>query len=134
MQSDSPLSLKDPVTALRGVGAEKALLLQKLGIKTISDLLLHSPRRHEDRRHYSAIGEGEPLWPQILRDAEAKDLKPRYVQQPHGTFDLRDAPMPRYDLLDPAKYNRITVQTSRGCPHKCKPCAFCSMNTAFHFV
>ena len=65
-----------------------------------------------------AIGEGEPLWPKILRDAEAKNLQPRYIQQPHGTFDLRDAPMPRFDLLDPAKYNRITVQTSRGCPHK----------------
>jgi radical SAM superfamily enzyme YgiQ (UPF0313 family) len=31
--------------------------------------------------------------------------------------------MPRFDLLDPAKYNRITVQTSRGCPHKCHFCA-----------
>jgi radical SAM superfamily enzyme YgiQ (UPF0313 family) len=26
-------------------------------------------------------------------------------------------------LLEPAKYNRITVQTSRGCPHKCDFCA-----------
>jgi radical SAM superfamily enzyme YgiQ (UPF0313 family) len=26
-------------------------------------------------------------------------------------------------LLDPEKYNRITVQTSRGCPHKCDFCA-----------
>ena len=70
-----------------------------------------------------AIGEGEPLWPRILRDAEEKNLQPRYIQEPHGTFDLRDAPMPRFDLLDPAKYNRITVQTSRGCPHKCEFCA-----------
>jgi radical SAM superfamily enzyme YgiQ (UPF0313 family) len=31
--------------------------------------------------------------------------------------------MPRFDLLDPEKYNRITVQTSRGCPHKCEFCA-----------
>ena len=31
--------------------------------------------------------------------------------------------MPRYDLLDPDKYNRITVQTSRGCPHRCSFCA-----------
>jgi len=31
--------------------------------------------------------------------------------------------MPRFDLLDPDKYNRITVQTSRGCPHKCDFCA-----------
>jgi radical SAM superfamily enzyme YgiQ (UPF0313 family) len=31
--------------------------------------------------------------------------------------------MPRFDLLDPDKYNRLTVQTSRGCPHKCEFCA-----------
>ena len=69
------------------------------------------------------IGEGEPLWPEVLRDFENNSLKPFYRQSPHGTFDLRDAPMPRFDLLDPEKYNRITVQTSRGCPHKCEFCA-----------
>ena len=69
------------------------------------------------------IGEGEPVWPQVLRDAETGTLQPFYVQEPRGLFDLRDAPMPRFDLLDPARYNRITVQTSRGCPHKCSFCA-----------
>src|SRR6185436_7816324 len=33
------------------------------------------------------------------------------------------APMPRFELLDPERYNRITVQTSRGCPHRCSFCA-----------
>src|SRR5258706_3324647 len=69
------------------------------------------------------IGEGEPLWPEVLNDLERGSLKPFYVQSPPGLFDLRDAPMPRFDLLDPEKYNRITVQTSRGCPHKCDFCA-----------
>src|SRR5438552_16417271 len=31
--------------------------------------------------------------------------------------------MPRFDLLAPDRYNRITVQTSRGCPHRCDFCA-----------
>ena len=70
-----------------------------------------------------AVGEGETLWPEILADVERGDLKPRYEQSPRGTFDLRAAPMPRFDLLDPKKYNRITVQTSRGCPHRCEFCA-----------
>jgi radical SAM superfamily enzyme YgiQ (UPF0313 family) len=69
------------------------------------------------------VGEGESLWPEVLRDFERGALKPRYAQSPSGQFDLRDAPMPRFDLLDPNKYNRITVQTSRGCPHKCEFCA-----------
>lgn len=69
------------------------------------------------------IGEGEPLWPMVLRDFENGALKPFYRHIAHGSFDLREAPMPRFDLLDPEKYNRITVQTSRGCPHKCEFCA-----------
>lgn len=69
------------------------------------------------------IGEGEPLWPEVLRDFENGRLKPIYQSARPGLFDLRDAPMPRFDLLDPEKYNRLTVQTSRGCPHKCEFCA-----------
>jgi len=90
-----------------------------MGGLTISALAL------EARKHCTSvvIGEGEPLWPQVLADFERGELKPFYVQSPHGRFDLRQAPMPRFDLLDPEKYNRITVQTSRGCPHKCEFCA-----------
>src|SRR6478736_561177 len=79
----------------------------------------------EARGHCASvvIGEGEPLWPEVLDDFDRGCLKPLYVQSPRGQFDLRDAPMPRFDLLDPDKYNRITVQTSRGCPHKCEFCA-----------
>jgi radical SAM superfamily enzyme YgiQ (UPF0313 family) len=69
------------------------------------------------------VGEGEPLWPQVLRDLEAGTLQRIYRSPAPGKFDLRDAPMPRFELLDPDKYNRITVQTSRGCPHRCEFCA-----------
>jgi radical SAM superfamily enzyme YgiQ (UPF0313 family) len=69
------------------------------------------------------VGEGEPLWPEVLHDFERGQFKPRYVLSPPDQFDLRDAPLPRFDLLDPAKYNRLTVQTSRGCPHSCEFCA-----------
>lgn len=69
------------------------------------------------------VGEGEPLWPEVLGDFEKGSLKPYYIQSPRGQFDLAEAPMPRFDLLDPQKYNRITVQTSRGCPHQCEFCA-----------
>ena len=69
------------------------------------------------------VGEGEPLWPEVLNDFENGRLKPLYVHVPPGQFDLRDAPMPRFELLDPEKYNRLTIQTSRGCPHRCEFCA-----------
>ncbi len=69
------------------------------------------------------IGEAEAVWPEVLRDAERGSLRPFYAAEPRGAFDLRNAPMPRFDLLDPGRYNRITVQTSRGCPHRCGFCA-----------
>ena len=67
------------------------------------------------------IGEGELLWPELLADFESGDLKPVYRTE--REFDFRVAPMPRFNLLDPSKYNRLTVQTSRGCPHRCEFCA-----------
>lgn len=51
-----------PVTDLRGVGSERAAQLERLGIRTVGDLLLHKPRRYEDRRNVRPIGslaEGE---------------------------------------------------------------------------
>jgi radical SAM superfamily enzyme YgiQ (UPF0313 family) len=81
------------------------------------------PEEARERGISVAVGEGEPLWPEVLADLDRKSLKPYYIQSPRGSFDFREAPVPRFDLLDPDKYNRITVQTSRGCPHKCDFCA-----------
>ncbi len=49
--------LDQPVTVLRGVGGERATQLARLDIHTIGDLLLHRPRRYEDRRHFRAIAD-----------------------------------------------------------------------------
>lgn len=68
------------------------------------------------------IGEGEPLWSEVIRDAEAGVLKAVYSAKGQE-FDLKNSPMPAYHLLDPEKYNRITVQTGRGCPLRCEFCA-----------
>jgi ATP-dependent DNA helicase RecG len=49
--------LKSPVTSLWGVGAERAAQLARLEIFTVEDLLLHRPKRYEDRRHFRKISE-----------------------------------------------------------------------------
>jgi ATP-dependent DNA helicase RecG len=43
------------VIRVRGVGVERSALLAKLGIRTVGDLLLHRPRRYEDRRKLVSI-------------------------------------------------------------------------------
>jgi radical SAM superfamily enzyme YgiQ (UPF0313 family) len=68
------------------------------------------------------IGEGEPAWPQVISDLKRQRLQPVYDSR-NSTFDFADAPMPRHDLLNPDRYNRLTVQTSRGCPFDCEFCA-----------
>ncbi len=79
---------------------------------------------HEPGRHGASavIGEGESVWPEILVDTERGELKPVYDARGRE-FDLADAPMPAFEVLDIERYNRITVQTSRGCPWRCDFCA-----------
>jgi ATP-dependent DNA helicase RecG len=48
---------------LRGVGPERVKQLERLDIATVEDLLLHRPRRYEDRRNFLSITKlalGEP--------------------------------------------------------------------------
>ncbi len=96
-----------------------------LGIPVVMGGLHVTSLPEEAREHCTSaiVGEGEPLWAQVLADFDRGDLQPFYRSATPGLFDLNAAPMPRFDLLDPDKYNRITVQTSRGCPHKCEFCA-----------
>ncbi len=68
------------------------------------------------------VGEGEGRWLDVLNDCRAGTLQPIY-QPLEGGFDLADAPMPAFEMLDLSRYNRLLVQTSRGCPHRCEFCA-----------
>ncbi len=80
------------------------------------------PGEPEQHNAIAVLGEGELAWPHILEDAERGTLKPVYDMRGQE-FDLSDAPMPAFELLDIERYNRITVQTSRGCPWRCNFCA-----------
>jgi len=97
----------------RGVG--KPVVMGGLHVTSLPD---------EAMEHADAVvvGEGEVVWPMVLEDARAGRLGGVYTAR--GTeFDLADAPMPAFELLDMARYNRITVQATRGCPLKCAFCA-----------
>ena len=55
---EKPVSpLAAPVASVWGVGEERAKLLVRLKIFTVEDLLLHAPRRYEDRRKFLPIRE-----------------------------------------------------------------------------
>jgi len=65
----------------------------------------------------------EGAWPQLVEDFRRGRLRPRYEGLRGGVFQPPNYVTPRFDLLRKRSYNRITVQTSRGCPLNCEFCA-----------
>ncbi len=80
--------------------------------------------------HFDSVvaGEAETVWAQLLADAEAGCLRPRYVGQPQSLAGL---PTPRYDLLPDRFFVKRVVQATRGCPFACSFCAVPGLNPGF---
>jgi radical SAM superfamily enzyme YgiQ (UPF0313 family) len=78
----------------------------------------------EAQEHADAVvvGEGEAVWTRLLDDADRGRLGRRYDARDEP-YDLARAPVPSFEILDIPRYNRLTVQTSRGCPWRCTFCA-----------
>jgi radical SAM superfamily enzyme YgiQ (UPF0313 family) len=72
---------------------------------------------------YVVAGEGENVWPSLLREIERGGARKLWNAAEFGVVDVRRLPIPRYDLLGKRRYNRFTVQTTRGCPWRCDFCA-----------
>ncbi|HYD00331.1 MAG TPA: radical SAM protein [Phycisphaerales bacterium] len=96
------------------------------GVKVVMGGLHVTALPEEALGHCDAVvvGEAEPVWERLLADAERGALRRVYRRsEEEPDFDLAAAPMPRFELLDIHRYNRLTVQTTRGCPHACDFCA-----------
>jgi len=78
----------------------------------------------EAREHADALvmGEAEEAWPRLLRDFQAGRLEPVYRSSRFS--DLKNLPVPRYDLLNLKRYKLLNIpsQTTRGCPFACNYC------------
>lgn len=66
-------------------------------------------------------GEGDELWPEVVRDAERGTLRPVY--RPERPVDLTRLPVPRYDLIRSFRITVYPVQATRGCPFTCTYCS-----------
>lgn len=120
---DCDLAAISTYSAQVSEGYELADRLRAAGIRVVMGGLHVTALPEEAARHCDAVvvGEGEPVWPTLIHDAERGSLAEVYRSEEE--YDLADAPVPRYDLLDPARYNRLTIQTERGCPWRCEFCA-----------
>jgi radical SAM superfamily enzyme YgiQ (UPF0313 family) len=71
--------------------------------------------------HAVVSGDGEGVWPMVLRDCTAGAALPRYEG---GQIEPEEFKPGRWDLLPEGRYMWASVQTVRGCP---KHCSFCSV-------
>lgn len=79
----------------------------------------------EALEHCDAVvtGGAEGAWPQLVQDAVRGTLRRRYDGATNDVFTSALYARPRFNLLRRCAYNRVTVQTSRGCPRRCEFCA-----------
>jgi radical SAM superfamily enzyme YgiQ (UPF0313 family) len=97
------------------------------GIPTIMGGIHASVRTEEALRHADsvAVGEADEIWPEILSDWDAGDLKRVYRADAFPSL----GGMPPVDRrLFSDKYVIHSVQTSRGCPCDCNFCSVTKFN------
>jgi radical SAM superfamily enzyme YgiQ (UPF0313 family) len=68
------------------------------------------------------VGEAEGVWNRLLEDAASGRLRGLYSGE--VLSDLKNLPVPRYDLIDLKRYRipNLPAQTTRGCPYACSYC------------
>ncbi|AKG33623.1 B12-binding domain-containing radical SAM protein [Paenibacillus durus] len=73
------------------------------------------------------IGEAEETWPEFLDDFHKG--KERAVYRSEGIPDLKNLPLPRWDLLKRNRLMKGAVFATRGCPYRC---AYCNLKQIYH--
>jgi len=79
-----------PVTVLRGVGSRIAGRLERLGIRTVQDVLFHLPLRYEDRTRVVPMGAVRP-GDQVVVQGEVELAEVRYGRRRSLLVRISDA-------------------------------------------
>ncbi|MCD6309477.1 MAG: B12-binding domain-containing radical SAM protein [Candidatus Eremiobacteraeota bacterium] len=97
---------------------------REMGVTVVMGGLHASSLPEEALEHVDSvmIGEGEDTFPAFLKDFKNGSFKKQYISS--GNTDLTKVPMPRFDIVeDITRFNKITVQATRGCPRNCSYCS-----------
>ena len=98
---------------------------RKLGIPVVLGGIHVTLLPDEAAQHADSIvvNGAEGAWPRLVEDFRLGKMKPRYDGLASDVFEAGNYAAPRFEFLRDRPYNRLTVQTSRGCPLNCEFCA-----------
>lgn len=101
---------------------------KKLNVKTVAGgpLFTAMPEDYYSKVDHLVLKEAETTLPDFLKDIENGCPSPYYTT--HRKPDLKDSPIPQWDLIDMEQYALMGIQYSRGCPYNCD---FCDVTRLF---
>jgi len=100
---------------------------RELNVKTVAGGPLFSNLHTEypDIDHF-VLDEAEITLPIFLKDLENNNLQRYYTSDEKP--DIRNTPVPKWELVNKKAYVRMPVQYSRGCPYDCEFCDVVRLN------
>ena len=100
---------------------------KKAGLKVVAGGPLFAGEHADfDEVDHFVLNEAEVTLPRFLADLENGCAQSLYTTTEFA--DVRQSPVPRWDLAALGRYASMSVQYSRGCPYDCE---FCNVTTLF---
>jgi radical SAM superfamily enzyme YgiQ (UPF0313 family) len=100
---------------------------QKLKTKIVAGGPLFTTGYEEfDEIDHFVLNEAEVTLPLFLEDL--KNGKAKHVYSSDQWANVRETPLPAWDLIDVKKYSSMSIQYSRGCPFDCEFCDIVVLN------
>jgi radical SAM superfamily enzyme YgiQ (UPF0313 family) len=101
---------------------ELAALFRQHGVHTVMGGIHASMMTEEAVNYFDTVvsGEAEVIWPQVIADFEAGNIKPLYLG---GITPVERIPHVRREIFKKYPYVYDLIQISRGCPMGCDFCS-----------